>query len=327
MKNLQKIIKDVALSWYWFALSPWNAAQARRLHALHRIAAPMQIRTLHYFKAYIGLYAFAYTRCAINCCSEQTRCGSVKTKARLSVYLIKCHTVKTCESGGIGVWLHVFLMSALNGREWSGSRSYGLYLPGKEFMVTIEKEAGWRTVWTLQRRESFLSLPWIEPQFSDRSVRSLVTMLILNAQTERAWKGREIYFSAALLSVPLAFRIVAYHHHRRITEMNQYWTSPLRFQDSRTSLSMCNIPSTAVFFFGKQSVDWFPGIPSNYNFFLQLIPVARLATGMTKHFIFHISQFLWLFLYFNCFIASFCIAFLSEGIATSVSKQILPFLF
>jgi hypothetical protein len=56
--------------------------------------------------------------------------------------------------------------------------------------------------------------------------------------------------------------------------------------------------------------------------------VAPMITGMTKHFMFHI---LWIyilkFLYFNFFSDSFRITFLSDGIATSISKQILSFLF
>jgi hypothetical protein len=53
-----------------------------------------------------------------------------------------------------------------------------------------------------------------------------------------------------------------------------------------------------------------------------------MITGMTKHFMFHI---LWIsilkFLYFNFFLDSFFIRFLFYGIATSINKQILPFMF
>jgi hypothetical protein len=53
-----------------------------------------------------------------------------------------------------------------------------------------------------------------------------------------------------------------------------------------------------------------------------------MITGMTKHFMFHIRWISILkFLYFNFFFDSFHIAFLSDGIATSISKQILSFLF
>jgi hypothetical protein len=49
-----------------------------------------------------------------------------------------------------------------------------------------------------------------------------------------------------------------------------------------------------------------------------------MITGMTKYFMFHIS---WIsipkFFYFNLFSDSFCFTFLSNGIGTSVSKQIL----
>jgi hypothetical protein len=60
---------------------------------------------------------------------------------------------------------------------------------------------------------------------------------------------------------------------------------------------------------------------------LVTIPVAPMIAGMTKHFMFHIRWISILkFLYFNFFSDS-CITFLSDGIATSVSKQILSFLF
>jgi hypothetical protein len=49
-----------------------------------------------------------------------------------------------------------------------------------------------------------------------------------------------------------------------------------------------------------------------------------MMTGMTKHFIFHIRWISILrFLYINSFSASFCTTFLSDGIATSINKQIL----
>jgi hypothetical protein len=53
--------------------------------------------------------------------------------------------------------------------------------------------------------------------------------------------------------------------------------------------------------------------------------VAPIITGMTKQ-MFHIRLISILkFLYFNFFSDSFCIAFLSDGIATFISKQTLPF--
>jgi hypothetical protein len=55
--------------------------------------------------------------------------------------------------------------------------------------------------------------------------------------------------------------------------------------------------------------------------------VAPMITGMTKYFMFHIRWISTLkFLYFNFFLDS-CITFLSDGLATSISKQILSFLF
>jgi hypothetical protein len=56
--------------------------------------------------------------------------------------------------------------------------------------------------------------------------------------------------------------------------------------------------------------------------------VAPMITGMTKYFMFHIRWISILkFLYFNSFSDSFCITFLSDDIATSISKQILYFFF
>jgi hypothetical protein len=56
--------------------------------------------------------------------------------------------------------------------------------------------------------------------------------------------------------------------------------------------------------------------------------VAPMITDMIKHFMFHIRWISILkFLCFNFFSDSFCITFLSDGIATSISKQILSFLF
>jgi hypothetical protein len=61
---------------------------------------------------------------------------------------------------------------------------------------------------------------------------------------------------------------------------------------------------------------------------LVTIPVAPVITSTKKHFMFHIRWISILqFLYFNFFSDSFCITFPSDGIATSISKQILSFLF
>jgi hypothetical protein len=56
---------------------------------------------------------------------------------------------------------------------------------------------------------------------------------------------------------------------------------------------------------------------------LVTIPMAPMITGMTKHFMFHIHRISIIkFLYFN-FFSNSCIAFLSDGIATSISKHYL----
>jgi hypothetical protein len=52
-----------------------------------------------------------------------------------------------------------------------------------------------------------------------------------------------------------------------------------------------------------------------------------MINGVTKHFMFRIRWISILkFLYFNFFSDSFCITFLSDGIATSISKQNFIFL-
>jgi hypothetical protein len=61
---------------------------------------------------------------------------------------------------------------------------------------------------------------------------------------------------------------------------------------------------------------------------LVAISVAPLIAGMAKHFIFYVHWISILrILYFNLFSASFCIAFLSDGIATSVSKKLFIYYF
>ena len=61
---------------------------------------------------------------------------------------------------------------------------------------------------------------------------------------------------------------------------------------------------------------------------LVTIPVAPVITGTIIHFRFHIRcNSMPKFLYFNFFSASFCTAFLSEGIATSISVHVFSFLF
>ena len=67
------------------------------------------------------------------------------------------------------------------------------------------------------------------------------------------------------------------------------------------------------------------------KFFLKLlvtIPVAPIITGIIVHFRFQIHCIcIHKLLYFNFFSASFCTAFLSAGIATSISVYVFSFLF
>jgi hypothetical protein len=56
--------------------------------------------------------------------------------------------------GGVDVYIHVFLTSALVGGEWSDSSS-GRFTLGETAPVPIWQEAGWtpEPVWTARRRE------------------------------------------------------------------------------------------------------------------------------------------------------------------------------
>ena len=111
--------------------------------------------------------------------------------------------------------------------------------------------------------------------------------------------------------------------------LNQQWSPPLTLQVSHCSTFriVCDVPSIAVFC--SESIESFPGTVS--KFFLKLlvtIPVAPIITGTTVHFRFHIRCIsIHKLLYFNFFSASFCITFLSAGIATSISVHVFSLLF
>jgi hypothetical protein len=67
-----------------------------------------------------------------------------------------------------------FLISALDGGEWSASRPGRTLPPGKGHPVPIVQEAGWarEPVWTQRLEEKSLSLPGIEPRSPSRPARS-----------------------------------------------------------------------------------------------------------------------------------------------------------
>ena len=90
---------------------------------------------------------------------------------------------------------------------------------------------------------------------------------------------------------------------------------------------MCDVPSLAVFC--SESIECFPGTASKFFFrLLVTIPVAPIITCIIVHFRFHIRcNSVHKLLYFNFFSASFCITFLSAGIATSISVHVFSFLF
>jgi hypothetical protein len=102
--------------------------------------------------------------------------------------------------------------------------------------------------------------------------------------------------------------------------------SGFKFQTVALFLIMCVVLGTVVFC--REFVEFFPGIVSRY--FLVLWFQFQWPQWLLVWCIF-IFLIRWIssprFLYCNLLPASFCINFLSDGIATSVSKQILRFVF
>jgi len=63
---------------------------------------------------------------------------------------------------GAEVYIHSFLISVLDGGEWSASRPGRFALPpGKEHPVPTGEEAGWapEPIWTWWRRENPITAP------------------------------------------------------------------------------------------------------------------------------------------------------------------------
>jgi hypothetical protein len=83
--------------------------------------------------------------------------------------------------GGVDVYIHIFLTSALVGGEWSASRPAALS-PGKEPPVPIGQEAGLDDV----EKRKFLTLPGLEPQTLGRPARS--------QSLYRLWYPGSLYF-------------------------------------------------------------------------------------------------------------------------------------
>jgi hypothetical protein len=90
---------------------------------------------------------------------------------------------------------------------------------------------------------------------------------------------------------------------------------------------MCDVPNMAVILCRIYwMLSWYC-FQIFLNLYLQF-PCLQWLPVWQRIFMFHIFwiSVLWL-LYFNSFSASFCITFLSNGIATFINKKILPFLF
>ena len=89
---------------------------------------------------------------------------------------------------------------------------------------------------------------------------------------------------------------------------------------------MCDVPSIAVFC--SVSVECFAGMASRFFFkTFVTVPVAPIITGILIHFMFHIRcvSVHKLFIYFSLFSAYLYMAFLSAGIATSISVHVSSF--
>ena len=88
----------------------------------------------------------------------------------------------------------------------------------------------------------------------------------------------------------------------------------------------CDVPSIAVFC--SESIECLPGTASKFSLkLLVTIPAAPIITGIIVHFRFHIRCIpIHKLLYFNFFSSSFRTAFLSAGIATSISVHVFSFL-
>jgi hypothetical protein len=75
--------------------------------------------------------------------------------------------------GGVNIWVHIFLTSALVGSEWSGSRP-GRFIPGER-----APDSRWRGGWVDSRaglddleKRKFLTLPGLELRTLGRLARS-----------------------------------------------------------------------------------------------------------------------------------------------------------
>ena len=90
-----------------------------------------------------------------------------------------------------------------------------------------------------------------------------------------------------------------------------------------TFRSMCAVPNMAVFC--SSLTSWFPGMSlTHFLNDLEVVPVARIITGITLVFTFHMCcMSIVRSLYFKIFSASFLITFLSPGIATSINMHVL----
>ena len=111
--------------------------------------------------------------------------------------------------------------------------------------------------------------------------------------------------------------------------LNQQWSHPLRLpvSDCGTCCIMCDVPSIAVF--GSKSIECFPCVDSRFFFKPSVTtPMAPVITGIIIHFMFY-SHCISILkrLYCSLFSASFCMKFLSVGIATFISMHFFSLLF
>ena len=105
--------------------------------------------------------------------------------------------------------------------------------------------------------------------------------------------------------------------------MELQFNSDFKFQIAILIVFMCDVHLLAAFC--SESVEYFRGMASKFFFepFVN-IPVASVILGLIIHSIFHIRCIsIHKLLYFSFVSASFCVTFLSAGIAISISMHVL----
>ena len=127
--------------------------------------------------------------------------------------------------------------------------------------------------------------------------------------------------------VPL--KVVFVVNHQKVKATVPMVTPPLSFPVSHCSTPhiVCAVPCTAVFC--GESIECSPGMASKLSFktFFFTLLVAPPFTDIIIYFLFHFCCIsIHKLSYFRFFSASFCMIFLSAGVATSISVHVFSFL-